>query len=174
MLLPLPPLPPSLPPLPSSATTSRYKPPVLVADVPRIFVIDNFASEEELAEIVRQSEPKLTIASTMDPNGKTQPMSKRARDAASYTLQPEEWTPGIARLVDRMDVASLSPGFGQHLSVSSYVPGGHLGIRTPCLRRHGADCVRRECAEHRGCVVGGGCGRFRMLHPAARVGCDGC
>ena len=78
-------------------------------------------------KIVR-SQSRLTIASTMDPNGKTQPMSKRAGTLRLH--------PAAGRVDARHPIWSIGwtwvaePRLRAAPSVSSYVPGGHYQLHT--------------------------------------------
>ena len=107
--------------------------PVFVAEVPRIFVVDQFATAAELADVVRLSQPHM-VAAEIGNHGQIMQGNSRSntdrslRDATSHTLHPETWTPRIKELVDRMDAVSMCPGYGQHLTVSSYELGGHYQL----------------------------------------------
>ena len=100
------------------AANILWKPAVPIADAPRIYVIDDFASAAECEEIFNTAEPHLEHSLTQSNDGKVMELPK-GRRSRQYTLSPHRWTPNIMAVVDRIDAASMQPlENGQHITIT--------------------------------------------------------
>lgn len=97
-----------------------YRLPVLVAQQPSIYVLDDFATPEECHSIWADGVGILRDAATMNPQGKSLPIDD-VRSGLSGTLQADRWSPGTADVVRRMDAITMMPhSHGQYLQLSAY------------------------------------------------------
>ena len=104
----------------ASGVQQLWMPPIPLSDAPRIFVVDNFATQAECDEIFRTAEPHLEQSLTQGKDGQSDknPIGRRSRQ---YTLSPHRWTPSITSVIDRMDATSMQPlENGQHLTITDY------------------------------------------------------
>ena len=115
------------------AIVAAWSPPVLVSDVPRIYIIDEFATAAECSAIYNEAAPIMWTATTMDASGNTQAAQSESppRIAQDVTLHPNTWSSAVASVVERMDAAALQPSAnGQHLTVAEYEVGGVYELHT--------------------------------------------
>lgn len=90
------------------AVAAIWSPPTQISSEPRIYVIDNFATAEECAEIYATAAPKLEESLTTA-GGAQADTKPKGRSSQQYTINPKSFTSNIAAVVERMDAASLMP-----------------------------------------------------------------
>lgn len=110
------------------AASAVWSPPIQISSEPRIYVVDDFATAEECADIYASAAPHLETSLTSA--GGTQADSKpQGRSSQQYTMNPASWSARVASVVERMDRAALMPAKnGQHLTVTNYGLNDHYEV----------------------------------------------
>ena len=113
------------------ASLAVWSPPVLVADAPHIYIIDDFATAAECRAVYEEAAPKLKSSVVFDPYGHKWKQAADTHLARQHGVPRKELSGMRATIAERMDLAAMQPSANSDaLVVKEYDVEGMYQLHT--------------------------------------------